>query len=177
MSIVSTESSACVSRSERERQCYPSVVASPARSHPGPHWWAAVHPRCPRRSSGTPSGTPLWAPPAALRSGSRPRRHPGCPTRWTWCRRQWSPGFWILARSWPGWTAQTAAPEAGVCLRTRCCEGPTRAPGTRPARAVWCLRTGQEEGGEREEMRGLGDTKGEKAQKTGIRTTLETTLH
>lgn len=130
-----------------------AAAGGPARSRPGPHWWAAARPRCPRRSSGSLWGTPLWAPPAALHSGSLPRRRPGCPAPWTWCHTRWSPDSGISAQSWPGWTTQTAAPKADVCLKTRCYEEQTRAPSTRPALSGGHLGMGEAEGEERGEER------------------------
>lgn len=79
-----------------------SAAFGPPRSHPGPHWSAGGRPPCRLPSSGSqwwrlPSG-----PPADLRSGSRPRRPPGCPALWTWCHRWWNPGLWREAASWLG---------------------------------------------------------------------------
>lgn len=101
-------------------------------SHPGPHWSASEHPLYPPPSSGCHWWRPAWGPPADLHSGSRPRRPPGCPGPWTWCRRRQIPGLWCEAACWLDRTAQTVAPRGAACLM-RCHYGaPTHVPSIQP---------------------------------------------
>lgn len=101
-------------------------------SHPGPHWSAGEHPLSLLPSSGCHWWRPTWGPPADLHSGSRPRRPPGCPGLWTWCRRRQIPGLWCEAACWLDWTAQTVAPRGAACLM-RCHYGAlTHVPSIQP---------------------------------------------
>lgn len=125
-----------------ESGCW-AEASFPLHSRPGRRWLTAARPLGQPLSSGSLWWTRPWVPPAARRSGSRPRTRPGSAAQKIWCRRQWSRGHERAAEGWPGWTVQTGAPEAVAYLRKPWRAGLTRARSTRPEHAAGCLPWGK----------------------------------